>query len=79
MAAKGKIFMNYSKNTIGICKNKYYWHTRYTLGITDVEEKIWLTNTKYLWLSLNTSWALVFCIDINICTISREIGVKKEK
>ena len=34
-------------------------------------EQIWLTNVKYLWLSLNTLWALVFYIDIHVCTIQK--------
>ena len=40
--------------------------------------QIWLTNVKYLWLSLNTLWALVFCTDI-VSTISEVIGIKGEK
>ena len=36
----------------------------------DGKEEIWLTNVKYLWVSLNTSWALVF-----MCTISKVIGI----
>ena len=46
--------------------------------IIDVKEKIWLTNIKYLWLSLNTSWPLVFCIDTHLFTISNAIGINKE-
>ena len=30
---------------------------------------------KYLWLSLNTSWALVFCIDTHVSTISKVIDI----
>ena len=27
-----------------------------------MKEQIWLTILKYLWLSPNISWALIFCI-----------------
>ena len=37
----------------------------------DVKDQIWLTNVKFLWLSLNTSKPLVFCIDTNVCRISK--------
>ena len=45
----------------------------------DVNEQIWLINVKYLWLSPDTSWALVFCTDINMYTISKVISVNIEK
>ena len=32
-----------------------------------------------MWLSLNTSWPLVFCIDTHVCTISKVIGINEEK
>ena len=35
-------------------------------------------NVKYLWLSLNTSWALLFFIHTCICPISRITNVIKE-
>ena len=44
-----------------------------------MKEQMWLTNVKYLWLSLNTSWVLVFCVDTHVCTISKVIGINKEK
>ena len=34
---------------------------------------------EYLWLSPNSSWALVFCIDTNVCTISKVIDINKEQ
>ena len=42
---------------------------------------IWLTNVKYLLLSLNTSWPLVFCIYIyiHVCTISKITTINEEK
>ena len=50
-----------NKNSIGICKKKRnYYQTRNILGIIDVKDQIWYTNVKYVWLSLNISWALVF-------------------
>ena len=39
----------------------------------------WLTNVKYLRLSLNTSWALAFCIDVHVCTSSKVIGKNEEE
>ena len=45
----------------------------------DVKEQMWLAKVKYLWLLLNTSWGLVFCIDAHVCTISKAIGINKEK
>ena len=41
-----------------------------------MQEQIWLINVKHLWLSLNTSWALVFCIDTHVCTTSKVIDIK---
>ena len=38
-------------------------------------EQIWLTNVKHLWLSLNTSWELVFCIDSLVCINSEVTGI----
>ena len=38
-----------------------------------------LTSVKYLRLSLKSSWALVFCIDTHVCTISKVVGLNKEK
>ena len=43
------------------------------------EGKIWLTNVKYLWLLPNTSWTLVSCIDIHVCTVSKVISIKRNK
>ena len=43
------------------------------------EGKIWLTNVKYLWLPINTSWALVFCFDTHIFTIPQIICINNEK
>ena len=37
------------------------------------------TNAKYLWLSFNTSWVLVFVKDTHVYTISKVIGINKEK
>ena len=48
-------------------------------GGIDVKAKILLTNLKYLWLSLNTLWVVVFCIDTNVYTISEGNGINKEK
>ena len=36
-----------------------------------MKQQVWLANVKYLWLSLITSWALVFCIDTDVFTISK--------
>ena len=44
-----------------------------------MKEKIWLTNVNYLWLPLNTSKLLVFCIDMYVCTISKVIGISEEQ
>ena len=44
-----------------------------------LKEQIRLTNVKYLWLSPNTSWAVVFCIDIHMYAISKVICINKEK
>ena len=44
-----------------------------------MKEQIGLTDVKYLWLSLSTSWALVFSIDTHVYTISKDIGINKEK
>ena len=41
-----------------------------------MNEQIWLTDAKYLWLSLNSSW--VFCIDTCVYTISKVIGMNGE-
>ena len=46
--------------------------------IRDVKEKLLLTNVKYLWLSLNRSWTLLFCI-LNMRTISKVIGINEEE
>ena len=42
---------------------------------SDVKEQMWLTNVKHLWLSLDTSWPLVFCIDRHVCTRSKVVGI----
>ena len=34
--------------------------------IIDIKEQIRLTNVKYLWLSLNTSRKVLFCIDTSV-------------
>ena len=34
---------------------------------------------KYLWLSFNTSWALVFYLDTHVHTLSKFIGINEEK
>ena len=34
---------------------------------------------EYLWLTLHTSWPLVFCIDTHVCTVSKVISINKEK
>ena len=44
-----------------------------------MKEKILLTNEKYLWLLLNTSWGLVFCVNAHLCTISKGTDISKEK
>ena len=48
-------------------------------GYIDGKEQIWLTIVKYLWLSLNNSWALVLNIDTHVYTIPNVIGISKEK
>ena len=30
-------------------------------------------------MSFNTSWAVVFCIDTHVCTISKVIGINEEE
>ena len=44
-----------------------------------MNEQIWFTSVKYLWLSLNTSWILLFCIDTCVCTITNVTGINVEK
>ena len=44
-----------------------------------MKEEMWLRSVKYFWVSLNTSWALVFCTDTHGCTISKAIGMNEEK
>ena len=44
-----------------------------------MKEQIQLTNVKYLCLSPNTLWALVFHVGMNVCTISKVIGINEEK
>ena len=44
IAAKCYMFMNYSKNFIGICKKKMAGKQIILKGDIDVEEQIWLTN-----------------------------------
>ena len=39
---------------------------------------MWLSNVKCLWLSTNTSWALVFCIYTHVCIITNYIGTINE-
>ena len=53
MTAKYEMFMNCSKNIIGICKkkSKYDCQTMKTYRIMYVKEKMLLTNVKYLRLS----------------------------
>ena len=34
---------------------------------------------EYLWLSLNISWAFIFCIDKHLCMVSKVFGINKEK
>ena len=41
-------------------------------------EQIWHTNEKYFRLSLNTSWALVFCICTYVYSF-KGIGINQEK
>ena len=60
-------------------RNNYDCQIRNIQGIIDVkEEKIWLTNLKYLWLSPNTSLTLVFSKNMHLCTISKIFGMNKE-
>ena len=40
---------------------------------------MWLTSVEYFGLTFNTSWPLVFCIDMHVCTISKVVAIKKEK
>ena len=51
----------------------------YVCGYVSVKEQIWLPSVKYLWLSLNTSWAWALCIDSNVWNISNVIGMNKKK
>ena len=44
-----------------------------------MNELIWFKNVTYLWLLLNASWALVFCMDTHVCTISKVIGINDGK
>ena len=44
-----------------------------------MKEKIWLSNIKYLKLSLKTSWTFVFCIDTHVFTVSNIISIKKKE
>ena len=48
-------------------------------GIIDVKEQVWPTNVKYLWLSLNSSWGLLFCIDACVSILSKVISINMEK
>ena len=43
-----------------------------------MKANIRLTNVKYLWVSLNTSWALVFCLDTHVWTISKVTGINEK-
>ena len=45
----------------------------------DVKEQIWLLVGKYFGLSLNTSWAFLFCIDTYVFTITKVIGLQKKR
>ena len=36
-------------------------------------------NVKYLWLSINTSFRLLFYIDTHVFTVSNVIGINKKK
>ena len=51
MASICEMYMNFSKNFIGICE-KHIWlpHIEY-IGIIEVKEQIWFTNVNYLKLS----------------------------
>ena len=44
-----------------------------------MKEQILPTSIKDLWLSLNTSWTLVFYIDTHVYTISEVIVMNEEK
>ena len=63
---------------IHIYKNKNDWWKKNSEVVIHMKKQVWLRNVKYLRLSLNTSWALVFCIDTHVCTISKFIGRYKE-
>ena len=39
---------------------------------------MWLTDVKYLSLSLNTTWTLVFLIDTHVYRISKITDINKE-
>ena len=43
-----------------------------------MKEQMWFTNVINLWLSLNTSWALVFYVDTHVCAILKVIDIHKK-
>ena len=45
------------------------------MGDVYVKEQMWLPNIKYLYLSLNTSEALAFCIDTHVSMILNVNGI----
>ena len=67
MVTKCGMIMNCSKNFMGNCKT---WNTK---GIIDVKVQIWLTNVKYL------SVILTLHGHIHVFTISKDIGINREK
>ena len=67
MAVKCKPFMTVTLHYNSVYKNKYNCVKRKTYVITDMKEQIWVS--KFLWMSLNTLYALGLCIDTYICAI----------
>ena len=72
-------FRNCSEIYRHLLKNKCGYKTWNTKDIIDVKVQMWLKNEKYVGLSLNTSWVLVICTYTHVCTILKDIGIKKEK
>ena len=78
MASKCEVFVICRKNFLSICKSNMTAKQGICKGHR-CDDQLWLTNVKYFWLSLYTSWALVFCIGTHVCTISKVIGINEEK
>ena len=70
--------MNYTNNITGVCRKIWLPNDEYSRDHR-CEEQIWLPNVIYLWLSLNTFWSLVLCIDTHVHTIWEVINIRNEK